>query len=161
MKDIKCDNGCCTLCVEPYEEKNKVYKNIPRKKSGIIYLDRRKNKILLVQSRGNLWGFPKGTVKENEEFQECAIREFFEETGIKVCVEKLKKAPSFYVNESVKYYLLFGTEKKMEVQNRIEDNDANGIGWLRATCCKSMIESKSSTFSFTHHLKIILKKLNL
>ena len=79
MKDIKCDNGCCTLCVEPYEEKNKVYKNIPRKKSGIIYLDRRKNKILLVQSRGNLWGFPKGTVKENEEFQECAIREFFEE----------------------------------------------------------------------------------
>jgi 8-oxo-dGTP pyrophosphatase MutT (NUDIX family) len=39
-------------------------------------------KILLIKSKSSgLWGFPKGCKKDDESFENCAIREFYEETG--------------------------------------------------------------------------------
>jgi len=32
------------------------------------------------------WTVPSGTVEEGETFEECCVREFFEETGLKVKV---------------------------------------------------------------------------
>jgi 8-oxo-dGTP pyrophosphatase MutT (NUDIX family) len=45
--------------------------------------------ILLVKnSKGGHWGFPKGTPEKNEESIDTARRELFEETGIKDIVER-------------------------------------------------------------------------
>ena len=54
---------------------------------GVLYED---GQVLLVQERwGRLWEFPGGGVKPWESIKEGLIREFREETGITVKVEKL------------------------------------------------------------------------
>jgi len=93
-----CKNGCCIIST-PIEFKwlssNEWYKihdkkPPPYKKSGFIIQDiNDDNYILLVQSCGNFWGFPKGSLenigtKEEESYFECAIRELKEETGIEI-----------------------------------------------------------------------------
>jgi 8-oxo-dGTP pyrophosphatase MutT (NUDIX family) len=42
-----------------------------------------KNKIVLVENEKNdIWGFPKGKIKNKESFFDAAIREIYEETGL-------------------------------------------------------------------------------
>jgi len=71
------------------------------------------NSILLVHSTGGNWktlGIPKGHIEEGESVQAAAIRETFEETGIKVDPTKLVKNAFFldYPNKKkrVYYYIL-------------------------------------------------------
>lgn len=48
--------------------------------------------ILLIQPKGHKeWGFPKGKIESNETKEQCAIRETFEEIGIKIKEELLEK----------------------------------------------------------------------
>jgi 8-oxo-dGTP pyrophosphatase MutT (NUDIX family) len=54
------------------------------KKAGSFVYTSKKQKILLVQSRGQMWGPPKGSIQPNEEPLECAIREVKEETGLDI-----------------------------------------------------------------------------
>lgn len=65
---------------------------------GIIYNG--KNEILL-QKRGdrNAWGFPGGAMELGESAEETAIREIFEETGLRVEVEHLIGVYSKYFDE--------------------------------------------------------------
>lgn len=47
--------------------------------------------IVLIQPKGHVeWGFAKGKIEENETKEECAVREFYEETGLKVNIESLE-----------------------------------------------------------------------
>ena len=61
---------------------------------GVIVLDARKKKVLLVK-RGlqlqnpNKWVFPGGFLSRDETTRECAVRETLEETGYKVKIERL------------------------------------------------------------------------
>lgn len=47
---------------------------------------------LILHQKGNYWSFPKGKAEENESFQESAIRELKEETGLSL-VRFLQKEP--------------------------------------------------------------------
>ena len=62
-----------------------------KKSCGIIVI--LNEKILLCHPTNSRWegtyGVPKGKVEEGEEEIDCAVREFFEETGIKIDKEKL------------------------------------------------------------------------
>lgn len=69
------------------------------KKCGIIYNDKSKNLFLLVFGKKSFkWGFPKGHMENNESEEETAIREFYEETGIKVFKEQLLEKIRFKNN---------------------------------------------------------------
>ena len=47
--------------------------------------------IILIQPKGHVeGGFAKGKIEENETKEECAVREFYEETGLKVNIESLE-----------------------------------------------------------------------
>jgi 8-oxo-dGTP pyrophosphatase MutT (NUDIX family) len=55
--------------------------------------------ILLIRTvKGNKkWGLPKGKIEPDETYEECAVRETFEETGITVPIEALTyKLPECY-----------------------------------------------------------------
>ena len=77
-----CSNKCCEIKISPYIKSVIIYNNFSNFKSGIFIFDPENQKILLVQSNGNLWGIPKGTIQKNESFADCAIREVYEETGL-------------------------------------------------------------------------------
>ncbi len=105
----------CKFIIQPYKHKKFVYtNNTPRNKAGVIIYNKKTNNILIVQSRGNLWGFPKGSFEEGEEFQTCAVRELKEETGIDVDMNELN---TFYnVNGRVRYYLVETNEEHNDIK---------------------------------------------
>ncbi len=150
-----CKKMCCTLFISDYiENSNKVIDNIRKFKSGIILHNTHEDKILLVQSRGNLWGFPKGSFEENENFKTCALRELKEETGISIDITELNK---FYkINQEVKYfYVEYNENKEINIQNT-NGNDANSIGWINLDCLNTLVEEGDIKLNF--HAKKCLKK---
>ncbi|MEM4637784.1 MAG: NUDIX domain-containing protein [Candidatus Woesearchaeota archaeon] len=76
---------------------------------AVVYKKDSEIKYLLVKQLkkyGHHWGFPKGKVEPGETEEETAIREVFEETGIKIII-----LPGFY--EYIDYLTINGTEKKV------------------------------------------------
>ena len=140
---MTCPNKCCDIYTTKYvrydnKEKDKTKYN--KNKGGVVLFDPINNKVLLVQSRGNLWGFPKGTSEEGEDFQTCAQRELKEETGIHICKSLLTN--HIYINSKVIYYYLEENYKNYPVQVQKDDkNDANSIGWINLRCLQYMCEN--------------------
>jgi len=150
---IICNKGCCLLNTTEYnslgEKTNSVHRN---KKSGILLYDKKTNSILIVQSRGNLWGIPKGTVENGESYIDCAFREVLEETGLNLLTHKLES--SVTIGNSI-YYLVYHEKCDVDVQKNNENNDVNSIGWIKLDCLKELINQNILTL--TKHSIDILK----
>ena len=158
METFLCQDGCCTLKIKPYVVQNLLYENsqLRRKKSGVFICDPNTNKVLIVQSRGHLWGSPKGTMEEGETEAECAVREVMEETGIEISKESLT-TPSAVYNKATYFYLEMN-ECDVSVQEKDPKNDANGIGWIKFECLEKCIEI--GNISISGHLRLLFGKLH-
>lgn len=161
-KELFCINNCCKYKTTPYfyEFKNSLIlnNNVIKKSGCFIYdYDKTKNKVLLVQSRGQMWGCPKGNLKDNETSIECAIREVKEETGIDIDFNELKE--SIVIDNKVEYFIYKMKEKEVHIQqnNDIEANDANGIGWFNIDCLDDLI--KNGIININQNCRILIKKI--
>jgi len=104
VTNINCKFGCCTLSTSVYKSKETINDNDRNIKAGGLLFDSVEDSILLVQSRGNLWGLPKGTLKKNESIADGAIREIKEETGLEISYRMLD---TFIVlDETCTYYFI-------------------------------------------------------
>ena len=65
-----------------------------------------KRKYLLIESKDNVFGFPKGHIEINESEKECAERECFEETSIHPTIQP-------FFRKKIKYTLPNGNEKEV------------------------------------------------
>lgn len=116
-----------------------------QRKAGVVLFNNNTNKILIVQSRGNLWGLPKGSCNNNETIIECASRELFEETGITITADEISeskfkyKKSHFRIGTCIYYYIERNIEESINLQKVInEKNDVSGIGWININCIKDM-----------------------
>lgn len=78
------------------------------KSAGIIVFRKEKNTplfLLLQNSSGFFWDFPKGNIGESESEEKAAMRELEEEAGL----TKIKLVPGF--KERVQYWYTLGGEK--------------------------------------------------
>lgn len=158
VREYNCLKNCCNYTVQQYSHEHKfrvVYSNKERQKAGIAIYDKKKNKLLLVQSRGHLWGIPKGTKKKDESIIDCAIREVYEETGLQIHKEQLSKY--IKVHNKAIYYIIELDECKVRIRNDIIDNDVNGIGWFKLDCLMELYQNNIITLN--RHCKILLEKL--
>lgn len=154
-KVFNCSKKCCHIKYIDYQKKehnnNRYYK-----KSGVFIYSPTEDRILLVQSRGNLWGIPKGTLNIGEKYKDGAIREVKEETGILLSYNDLQKY--IILNDTCIYYYL-EMELKQEniiIQKEDKNNDANGITWIKLDCLYEMIDNE---FMFlNYHTKILIYK---
>ena len=156
MKIFKCPKKCCKINIHPYEIKilNKNIKRKNKRKAGVFIYDPKTNKVLLVQSRGNLWGPPKGTINYGETERECAIRELEEETNIVLSADSFTKAYNIHYKA---YY--FYTEKDtcdVSFQTDVIDNDVNAVGWIKPECLQNCIDNGNIVIS--RHCKILFKQ---
>jgi len=157
-KTYKCKHGCCIIKI-----KNTIGVNFTpisykknKRKAGVFIYDPFEDRVLLVQSRGNLWGFPKGTTNLNENVKDCAIREVREETGININPKNLKNWINIK-NHSIYYYLeMKMCEVEVQENEELESNDANGITWIKINCLKQFIINGNITLN--HHCNVILNK---
>ena len=67
------------------------------KTAGMILINKKLDKILLIRSKGGFWGFPKGhREKEDKNSLDNAIREVKEETNIKVKKDQIISKKKIY-----------------------------------------------------------------
>lgn len=137
-----CKHGCCSLKYQIFNgiiDHGRDKQKYKKMKGGGILHDIKQDKILIVQSRGKFWGLPKGTKNINEKIENCAIREIKEETGIEISQDNLEEVITINRGKSKFYYIPY-EEKYVEVQNSIENNDANGIGWIKLKCLTTLLK---------------------
>ena len=85
----------------------------------------------------------------------CAVREVKEETGLDVSSNDFTNAVKIK-NRAIYYYLEMDT-CDINVQDSIEDNDANGITWIKLNCLCNAITDGNIVLN--HYAKIVLNKL--
>lgn len=158
-----CKNKCCKIEYIDYDDsitKHFKYSRQMNKKAGVCIYNSIRGSILMVQSRGKLWGFPKGTIEENEDVQECALRELKEETDIDLTSDDIKSCITIK-NRSV--YFIYDT--LYELGNLPSncgtiENDVTGISWIKINCLHDLVNQ--NIIRLNYHTKFILKNcLNL
>ena len=110
--------------------RKKKYNNI---KCGTIILNKHRDSIILVQNnyllqekKRELWGIPKGSRIGNETYADCAIRETYEETGIKL---KLKNnMVRIKINNT--YYFVYVMVKKTSILITNDKKEIHKVKWF-------------------------------
>lgn len=154
--EITCSKGCCTLKVMDYmvDKKSFSYSNT-NVKAGVFIYDPSTDSVLIVQSKGNHWGSPKGTMIPSDiSATRCAIREVKEETGLDLTETDFKRMT--FVRPNVSYFYTEIPKCEVFVQDHVENNDANGIGWIKTSCLEECVNS--GLLDFNHHFYIIYRK---
>ncbi|HWK29441.1 MAG TPA: NUDIX hydrolase [Solirubrobacter sp.] len=75
------------------------------------------------------WSLPKGKVDHGESWEACALREVWEETGLR-CTLGAELSPTFYTDrkgrsKSVRYWLMRATEGAFEPNEEVDE-----LRWL-------------------------------
>ena len=156
MSAFPCHNGCCMIQREPYVKK--VHDSVIRRrmmKAGAFMDDPIEDRVLLVQSRGRLWGCPKGTSNVDESIVHCAIREVKEETGLDIEEKDFKRV--IKVQNKAVYYYIERPVCDVQIQNTVPDNDANGICWIKPTCLENGI--RNGDISVSQHCRALFRKI--
>jgi len=155
MPEYKCNKRCCSIFAEIYDSCTNIkHKRRFYKKAGVFIFDPESNRVLLVQSRGQLWGPPKGTFEFGEDETACAIREVKEETGLDVDPSKFTKA--IRIKNRSTYFYLELKECPVTIHNDVDDNDVNGITWIKLDCLEQCI--KDGHIVLNQHCRIAFKK---
>ena len=154
MQTHYCRNGCCNIKIKNYRRSQR-YFNRNYRKAGVFIYDPQEDRVLLVQSRGHLWGPPKGTLNVGEQDKQCAIREVKEETGLEISSDDFIQEVKIR-NRAVYYYLEMKT-CNIDVQDHMIDNDANGITWIKIKCLENAISDGNIVLN--HYAKIVFNKL--
>jgi ADP-ribose pyrophosphatase YjhB (NUDIX family) len=83
------------------------------------------------------WGLPKGRVKEEETFAECALRETFEETGVVVQLTRQLHSIAF----GAKRYVFFVAEPvgtDYSINQTHPDNETAKAAWVDVNSCPEL-----------------------
>ena len=116
---------------------------------GIIY-NPVYNSILIVHQRySKKWGVPKGHIKKNETYAECAKREIFEEIGIKFNITD--KDRYIKIKNKYKNYILFPLIYNNEKITINDDTEIKNFKWINIFD----INNKDKKYNFT--LKMLPK----
>jgi hypothetical protein len=147
MQTFVCPNGCCNIYTKA-DIYTKTFQHSIKKnynKAGVFIYDSNLDKVLLVQSNGNLWGPPKGTIKYAESERQCAVREVREETGLVISSDDFLRALNIH-NKAI-YFYLEKNECEVSIPDGISDNDATGITWIKPKCLEKCIINGNITLS--------------
>ncbi len=120
---------------------NTILKKKRRKCCGgiILNIDDIKGTIYVLVVLGRMskkWGLPKGGLEEEETYEECALREIKEETGLTYSLCDFKERIKIH---STYYFVINKDDRKIE-RGPIDTREIAAIKWLRLTDIKKLSE---------------------
>ena len=150
INKIVCTKQCCVLHHWKYSDTaaNEMRFHSSREERAGCIMINEKDQLLIVQSRGNKWGFPKGKRKDlTESAINCAMREVKEETGLTIQIDET--TPHITLNR-VTYFIKCIRLKAIDIDTIDVNTDSSGIGWIHTSCLRE------ATIPTTSHTKTIL-----
>jgi len=125
-----------------------------RVRAGTIIINFTTRKLLIIQCYHKLWGLPKGHVEPGETPEECAVRETYEETGIRIQLSDLMNKYTIYNGDGI-YYVVNGTHLNYNLSNiPVDQKEITGITWICIDCFEHMLGNGQITIN--SHLKHLL-----
>ena len=114
------------------------------KSCGCIIIEN--NKVLLIQQKKGLWGFPKGRVEKNETECETALREVKEETNLDVKIEDInKKYKDTYLTKRNKFKeVIYFLAKRIGGEIKPQEKEIKNIEWVDLVEAVDRITMKST-----------------
>lgn len=102
------------------------------KSCGCIVINDEKQFLLIKQSPGNYWGFPKGHMEKGEDEKTTALRELKEETNIdaKILYDKRFVIEYFVKERKTDKIVVYFIAKALNDDIVIDPNEVNGYGWF-------------------------------
>ena len=136
---------------------------------GVIIFNDNFTKVLMVENNyiytelnKSKWGFPKGIIRTRENFNKCAMRELFEETGLNVNIEK--KQPFLKINNNF-YFPLQIRENDIINFKPIDKNEIKDVRWISIDMINNCIRCNhdASIFkkNYVYRCKNIAMKMKL
>lgn len=140
--------------------KNKKYKKEEKKqplKCGAIILNSNLDKVVLIKNNYlNLlgiekYGLPKGHININESLSHCAMRELYEETGIRIKINS--SIPKIKINNTYYFLLILNEELTLKPVDKKEICDAK---WIFITNLNNLnLNRETKIFAFKKYEEII------
>ena len=88
--------------------------------------------LIIRQKRNGNWSFPKGHVEANETEYQTAIREVFEEVGIKIkIIEGFREVISYNPKPSIKKDVVYFVANPSSQHVRMQKEEVSDYSWLR------------------------------
>jgi tRNA nucleotidyltransferase (CCA-adding enzyme) len=88
--------------------------------------------LLVEQSFSKLWNFPKGHVKERESERETALREVFEETGLRIkIIEGFRETISYDESKDAHKTVVMFLGETLNTHVKIPKDEISDYAWLK------------------------------
>ena len=118
---------CLTYGKIIFQDECDLHRNI--QVCGCIIMDKEKTKTLLIKGKmSECWGFPKGASEKNESLEDCAVRETYEETGLKVEIKKDTKKE--VINGITYYHITVDDTANISYKDVPDKNEVCEIKWI-------------------------------
>lgn len=129
---------------------------------GIIFFEDNKNKnieVLMIEDKCHKWTFPKGKVEEGETYQQTALREILEETGINGKVvkplDKVSYCYSHSLNDRVEKEVYFYLVKTISQDVTVQKSEINSAKWFGL----KEIQQMQKDYGYDNNLEVLKKLL--
>jgi 8-oxo-dGTP diphosphatase len=122
--------------MNPDEAEVKAAGGVVRREDGAI--------LVVHRPRYNDWSFPKGKLDPGEGWEECALREVWEETGLR-CELLDELTPTFYSDrkgrsKAVRYWLMEPGDGEFEVNDEVDE-----LRWLAPSDAAELLTYEHDT----------------
>ena len=124
---------------------------------GVLFKD---NLVLLIQNPSGVWTFPKGLIEQGETPEKSALREVYEETGVKgEILDYIGEIQYWYqlhgekIFKRVKYYLMKHLEGEPKPSWEVKD-----AKFIPVDTAKRLLKYKGDKEIFEKALKLKLKQ---
>lgn len=97
----------------------------------IVFSENGKDKFLVIKQLSGYYGFPKGHIEENETEEETALREVYEEVGLKAeIIEGFRETLDYQINKNIMKEAVFFLMKSDEKNVILDKNEVLEYAWL-------------------------------
>jgi tRNA nucleotidyltransferase (CCA-adding enzyme) len=97
----------------------------------IVFIEDNKEKFLVIKQMSGYYGFPKGHMEGDETEEETALREVYEEVGLKAkIVEGFRETLDYQVNKNIMKEAVFFLMRSDEKKVKLDKNEVLEYAWL-------------------------------